>query len=112
MASIDISQIIETTAPAVPQIYAYTTPEIVRHNGWTKIGYTEQDVREFNFGNDVTITHLGEVDSLDDQTLGRIELGGRYAVDDKMNLYGYVNYTMGSDYDDMTAGLGFMYRWY
>lgn len=46
MASIDISQIIETTAPAVPQIYAYTTPEIVRHNGWTKIGYTEQDVRE------------------------------------------------------------------
>lgn len=46
MASIDISQIIETTAPAVPQIYAYTTPEIARHNGWTKIGYTEQDVRE------------------------------------------------------------------
>lgn len=46
MASIDISQIIETAAPAVPQIYAYTTPEIARHNGWTKIGYTEQDVRE------------------------------------------------------------------
>lgn len=46
MASINISQIIETTAPAVPQIYAYTTPEIARHNGWTKIGYTEQDVRE------------------------------------------------------------------
>lgn len=36
MANIDISQIIETTAPAVPQIYAYTTPEIARHNGWTK----------------------------------------------------------------------------
>ena len=46
MASVSISQIIETTAPAVPQIYAYTTPEIARHNGWTKIGYTEQDVRE------------------------------------------------------------------
>ena len=46
MAVIDISRIIETTAPAVPQIYAYTTPEIARHNGWTKIGYTEQDVRE------------------------------------------------------------------
>lgn len=25
-------------------IYAYTTPEVARHNGWTKIGYTEQDV--------------------------------------------------------------------
>lgn len=46
MPSIDISRIIDTTAPAVPQIYAYTTPEIARHNGWTKIGYTEQDVRE------------------------------------------------------------------
>lgn len=28
----------------VPMIYAYTTPEIARHNGWTKIGYTEQGV--------------------------------------------------------------------
>ena len=46
MAGIDVSQIIETTAPAVPKIYAYTTPEIARHDGWTKIGYTEQDVRE------------------------------------------------------------------
>lgn len=27
-----------------PMIYAYTTPEIKRHDGWTKIGYTEQDV--------------------------------------------------------------------
>ena len=27
-------------------IYAYTTPEVVRHNGWTKIGYTEQDVEK------------------------------------------------------------------
>ena len=25
-------------------IYAYTTPDISYHNGWTKIGYTERDV--------------------------------------------------------------------
>lgn len=30
-------------AHIVPKIYAYTTPEISRHNGWTKIGYTEQE---------------------------------------------------------------------
>ena len=30
----------------VPMIYAYTTPEIIKHNGWTKIGYTEQDVEK------------------------------------------------------------------
>lgn len=29
-------------ANIVTKIYAYTTPEIARHNGWTKIGYTEQ----------------------------------------------------------------------
>lgn len=36
---------IQTSRVALPQIYAYTTPEIARHNGWVKIGYTElQDV--------------------------------------------------------------------
>lgn len=36
--------IIQTAKDVVPMIYAYTTPEIARHDGWTKIGYTEQDV--------------------------------------------------------------------
>ena len=40
----DITGKVKTARPAIPQIYAYTTPEIKRHNGWTKIGYTEQDV--------------------------------------------------------------------
>ena len=35
---------IHTVSPVVPMLYAYTTPEIARHDGWTKIGYTEQDV--------------------------------------------------------------------
>lgn len=35
---------LKTTNKVVPMIYAYTTPEIKRHDGWTKIGYTEQDV--------------------------------------------------------------------
>ena len=29
-----------------PQIYAYTTPEISTHDGWTKIGYTEKQTVE------------------------------------------------------------------
>ena len=40
----DVTGKIKSARPAVPQIYAYTTPEIARHDGWTKIGYTEQDV--------------------------------------------------------------------
>lgn len=35
---------INTTKQVVPMIYAYSTPEIARHNGWLKIGYTEQEV--------------------------------------------------------------------
>ena len=46
MAFTDISGLIKISRPALPQIYAYTTPEIARHDGWTKIGYTEQNVKE------------------------------------------------------------------
>lgn len=46
MAFTDISNLVKTSRPALPQIYAYTTPEIARHDGWTKIGYTEQNVKE------------------------------------------------------------------
>ena len=35
---------IQTTKQVVPMIYGYSTPEVMRHNGWTKIGYTEQEV--------------------------------------------------------------------
>lgn len=36
---------IKTTEHIIPMCYAYSTPEIVRHNGWVKIGYTDkQDV--------------------------------------------------------------------
>ena len=34
---------IQTTSVVLPKIYAYTTPDNIRHNGWVKIGYTEQD---------------------------------------------------------------------
>ena len=35
---------IQTTNRIIPMIYAYSTPEVPKHNGWVKIGYTEQDV--------------------------------------------------------------------
>ncbi len=35
---------IKSTKPVVPMIYAYTTPGITYHDGYIKIGYTEQDV--------------------------------------------------------------------
>ena len=44
MAITDISNLVKSTRPALPQIYAYTTPGIPCHKGWTKIGYTEQNI--------------------------------------------------------------------
>lgn len=35
---------IKTSKPVVPMIYAYTTPDITYHDGYIKIGYTEQNV--------------------------------------------------------------------
>ena len=37
---------IETAKKVVPMIYAYTTPGVSYHDGYIKIGYTEQDVDE------------------------------------------------------------------
>lgn len=35
---------IQTTKPVVPMLYGYSTLEVICHNGWMKIGYTEKDV--------------------------------------------------------------------
>ena len=35
---------INTATRVVPMIYAYTTPGVTYHEGWSKIGYTEQSV--------------------------------------------------------------------
>ena len=35
---------IQTATKVVPQCYAYTTPGVPAHDGWTKIGFTERDV--------------------------------------------------------------------
>lgn len=39
----DITSKVKSSTRAIPTIYAYTTPGYAPHDGWTKIGYTEQD---------------------------------------------------------------------
>lgn len=52
-----LTNIIKTTKEIVPIIYAFTTPEIKKHNGWTKIGETnrkaEKRIEEQTFTADV-----------------------------------------------------------
>ena len=40
----NIKDMIKTSSKVVPMIYAYSTPGITYHDGYIKIGYTEQDV--------------------------------------------------------------------
>ena len=36
---------LKSASKVIPMCYAYSTPEIAKHNGWVKVGYTEkQDV--------------------------------------------------------------------
>ena len=37
---------ISTTKEVIPVCYAYTIPELRKHDGWTKIGFTERDAEE------------------------------------------------------------------
>lgn len=37
---------INTSQKVIPMVYAYITPEIARHNGWSKIGYTDKQTVE------------------------------------------------------------------
>lgn len=37
---------VESYASIVPMVYAYTTPGVPSHDGWTKIGYTTRDVEQ------------------------------------------------------------------
>lgn len=37
---------IKTSVKVTPKCYAYITPEVPKHNGWTKIGYTEREVEK------------------------------------------------------------------
>ncbi len=63
-------------------------------------------------GNDkVKITGMDEADTYHDQTLGRIEVGGRYGFTDAFSGYAWGNYTFGSDYQATGAGAGVSYSW-
>ena len=68
-------------------------------------------VRTITDGDEVRITGLSKVDTIDDQTLGRVELGGRYGFTEQLSAYGWANHTFGDDYKASTFGLGLSYNW-
>ena len=54
---------IQSFKRVVPMIYAYNTPGVVYHDGWTKIGYTEKQTpaqRVKQQTHTADIRHVGE----------------------------------------------------
>lgn len=68
-------------------------------------------LQTFNGGDDVSITGLQKANVLKDQTLGRIEVGGRYGLSDYFSAYSWANYTFGRDYTGYALGLGVAFNW-
>ena len=75
-------------------------------NGSAKLYFKPSVIQLLSGGDNVVISGLRKVDTYDDATLGRIELGGRYGFSDQLSAYGWTNYTFGSDYDAFSLGVG------
>lgn len=49
---------LQSTRQAMPKCYCYTTPTIAEHDGWCKIGYTEQDDVEQRINQQLQTAHI------------------------------------------------------
>lgn len=59
----------------------------------------------------VNISKMNELATYHDQALARIEVGGSYRFNDSIYGYSWGNYTYGSSYDSLSAGIGISYTW-
>ncbi len=87
------------------------TKAFVMDEGYANLYVKPSVVQTVTDGDEVRITGLGKVNTIDDQTLGRIELGGRYGFTEQLSAYGWANHTFGDDYKASTFGLGLSYSW-
>ncbi len=87
------------------------TKAFVTDEGYANVYVKPSVVRTLTDGDEVRITGLGKVNTLEDQTLGRVEIGGRYGFTEQLSTYGWANHTFGDDYKASTFGLGLSYNW-
>lgn len=78
--------------------------------GMAKIYVKPSVVQVISSGDRVKISGMYKLDTFEDGTLGRAELGGRYALSQKLSAYGNVNYTFGSDYQASSLAIGLNYN--
>ncbi|MDR1693646.1 MAG: autotransporter outer membrane beta-barrel domain-containing protein [Lactobacillaceae bacterium] len=85
---------------------------LLLNSGPAKLYIEPSVILVFTSGDKVRITNLSDdIDTYDEGTLGRIEFGGRYAVDKQLSIFGTTNYTFGSNYDALSLNVGINYAW-
>lgn len=77
----------------------------------SKIYIKPSVIQTWRDGNSVRISKL-KADTGDNQTLGRVEIGGRVGFTDALSGYTWANYTFGEHgYEATAAGAGLNYSW-
>ena len=79
-------------------------------NNMTSVVYVKPSIiQTITSGDEVLISGLGKTQAYHDQLLGRIELGARFGISERVSGYALANYTYGSSYDAVAIGLGLNY---
>ena len=68
-------------------------------------------IRTMTHGDVVRISGMNKVNTYHDDTLVRLEIGGRYNFSDDFYGYAWANYTYSNYYDALSLGAGMNYSW-
>lgn len=82
------------------------------NNGWTSKVYVKPSVIQ-TFASDARtkITGLRQVDTYENKTLGRMEIGAKLGLTPALSAYTSANYTFGRDYQSYGVDAGLTYAW-
>lgn len=79
------------------------------NDGYVKIYFKPGIIQTMVSGDKVRVTSLNAVETMDDATLGRAEVGFSFAMTQNLSAFGAAGYTFGSDYKDTAFNLGLSY---
>ncbi|MBP5399592.1 MAG: autotransporter domain-containing protein, partial [Alphaproteobacteria bacterium] len=68
-------------------------------------------IRTMTHSDVVKISGMNKVNTYNDDTMVRLEIGGRYNFNDDFYGYAWVNYTYSNYYDSLSLGAGLNYSW-
>lgn len=81
-------------------------------DGWTSKVYVKPSIiQTYANGGQAKVAGLRQVDTYENQTLGRMEIGAKFGLSPRLSAYTSANYTFGSDYQSYGVDAGLNYAW-